>query len=141
MFLQKYSFIQHVKPDDCESMKLTVAYVLILLYIYNYTYILHNINILLNVIQVCNMSGPNIEKRIGRDAISKLHWSSRRCYDKMIRCCRISLGCNICSTTLSTIFAKSSILGAQLGSEQASGTVYLQKLRNIEALWILQRGF
>ena len=136
MFLQKYSFIQHVKPDDCESMKLAVAYVLIL-----YTYILHNINILLNVIQVCNTSGPNIEKLIGRDAISKLHWSSRRCYDKMIRCCRISLGCNICSTTLSTIFAKSSILGARLGSEQASGTVYLQILRNLKALWILQREF
>ena len=136
MFLQKYSFIQHVKPDDCESMKLAVAYVLIL-----YTYILHNINILLNVIQVCNTSGPNIEKRIGRDAISKLHWSSRRCYDKMIRCCRISLGCNICSTTLSTIFAKSSILGDRLGSEQASETVYLQKLRNLKALWILQREF
>ena len=136
MFLQKYSFIQHVKPDDCESMKLAVAYVLIL-----YTYILHNINILLNVIQVCNTSGPNIEKLIGRDAISKLHWSSRRCYDKMIRCCRISLGCNICSTTLSTIFAKSSILGARLGSEQASETVYLQKLRNLKALWILQREF
>ena len=135
MFLQKYSFIQHVKPDDCESMKLAVAYVLIL-----YTYILHNINILLNVIQVCNTSGPNIEKLIGRDAISKLHWSSRRCYDK-IRCCRISLGCNICSTTLSTIFAKSSILGARLGSEQASETVYLQKLRNLKALWILQREF